>query len=157
MLDEADRMLDMGFKEEMRKMNGEMSNKEQTLLFSATIEKDQQKLIEEIAGTAQRFTASVNTQDTSAIHQEILKINGGDKFTMMRGLLGDSMDDKTILFCETKRKAQRMTDKLKKTGVRADAIHGDKSKKERKITFLRPIHFPPSIPGLPFLKRQRQR
>lgn len=132
-LDEFDRMLDMGFKEEMRAINGKMSDKEQTLLFSATIEKDQKDIIEEIAGRATHLKAQSNTQDTSAIQQDILKINGGDKFAMMRELIGGTKEDKTILFCETKRKAERMMDRLKKDGVRADAIHGDKSQRAREI------------------------
>ena len=132
-LDEFDRMLDMGFKEEMRAINSKMADKEQTLLFSATIEKDQKDIVEEIAGRALHLKAQSNTQDTSAIQQDILRINGGDKFSMMRELIGEKKEDKTILFCETKRKAERMMDKLKKDGVRADAIHGDKSQRAREI------------------------
>lgn len=132
-LDEFDRMLDMGFKEEMRAINKMMVDKRQTLLFSATIEKSQKEIIEEIAGQALYITAQSNTQDTSAIKQDILRVNGGDKFQLMRDLLTDSNDDRTILFCETKRKAEKMMDKLKKEGVRADAIHGDKSQRAREI------------------------
>lgn len=132
-LDEFDRMLDMGFKDEMQDINRMMNDKEQTLLFSATIEKNQKAIIEEIAGDAMHIKAASNTQDTSAIHQDVLKVNGGNKFQMMRELLTDKKEDKTILFCETKRKAEKMMDQLKKDGVRADAIHGDKSQRAREI------------------------
>ena len=132
-LDEFDRMLDMGFKEEMRAINEKMTDKNQTLLFSATIEKNQKEIVEEIAGRATQIKAQSNTQDTSAIKQDIIQVNGGDKFQLMRELLTDKNEDRTILFCETKRKAEKMMDKLKKDGIRADAIHGDKSQRAREI------------------------
>ena len=98
-----------------------------------TIEKNQKEIVEEIAGRATQIKAQSNTQDTSAIKQDIIQVNGGDKFQLMRELLTDKNEDRTILFCETKRKAEKMMDKLKKDGIRADAIHGDKSQRAREI------------------------
>ncbi len=132
-LDEFDRMLDMGFKDEMREINEKMTNKRQTLLFSATIDKSQEGIVNEIAGPAEQVKAATNTQNTDAILQDVLHVKGGDKFKMMHELLVDKPEDKVILFCETKRRAEKMLTLLKGENVRADAIHGDKSQRAREI------------------------
>lgn len=131
-LDEFDRMLDMGFSDEMRMINKEMVNKEQTMLFSATVDPSQRKLIDEIAGAAEEVKAAMNTQKTDAIHQDVLPVNGQDKFQLMHDLIVEQEDEKVILFCETKRMADDMLKKLKSEGVRADAIHGDKTQNARQ-------------------------
>lgn len=132
-LDEFDRMLDMGFKDEMREINAKMVNKIQTLLFSATVDASQKELIKEIAGDAKEVRGSMDTQKTDAIQQDVLHVKGQDKFKLMHDLLVDQPNDKVILFCETKRNAEKMVEKLKEKSVRADAIHGDKSQKAREI------------------------
>ena len=132
-LDEFDRMLDMGFKDEMREINEKMTNKTQTLLFSATIEKSQKSLMFDIAGDAEQIRAAVDTQKTDAIKQDVLHVKGKNKFEMMSELLTDSNEDKTILFCETKRNAEKMVKQLRDKSIRADAIHGDKSQRAREI------------------------
>lgn len=132
-LDEFDRMLDMGFKDEMLAINNQMCTKEQTLLFSATIDKSQEKLIKEIAGDARRIYASTNTQKTNAIHQDVVHVNGQNKFQLMHGLLTNNPEEKVILFCETKRKADKISKQLKNEKVKADAIHGDKSQRAREV------------------------
>jgi ATP-dependent RNA helicase RhlE len=132
-LDEFDRMLDMGFKEEMKAINSMMEDKEQTLLFSATVDTSQKKIIKEIAGDAVTVKAATDTQKTDAIHQDVLHVKGQDKFQLMHNLIAEQPEDKVILFCETKRKAEKMLKKLKDNKVMADAIHGDKSQKAREI------------------------
>ena len=132
-LDEFDRMLDMGFKDEMKTINNKMDSKEQTLLFSATVDKSQKKLIKEIAGDAIEIKTSVNIQKTDAIKQEVLHVNGRDRFDIIHDMLIDQQEDKAILFCDTKRKAEKMVIQFKKTEVRADTIHGDKSQRAREI------------------------
>ncbi|MDW3193841.1 MAG: DEAD/DEAH box helicase [Cytophagales bacterium] len=131
-LDEFDRMLDMGFSDEMQMINKEMVNKEQTMLFSATVDPSQRKLIDEIAGAAEEVQAAMNTQKTDAIHQDVLRVNGQDKFQLMLDLIVEQDEEKVILFCETKRNADEMLKKLKNEGVRADAIHGDKTQNARQ-------------------------
>jgi ATP-dependent RNA helicase RhlE len=132
-LDEFDRMLDMGFKDEMQTINGKMMQKEQTLLFSATVDSSQRTLISKIAGEAKEVKAATDTQKTDAIHQDVLHVKGQDKFKLMHNLLVEEADEKVILFCETKRKADKLVKQLVNSSVRADAIHGDKSQKAREI------------------------
>lgn len=131
-LDEFDRMLDMGFSDEMREINRKMVNKKQTMLFSATVDPSQRKLIDEIAGAAEEVHAAVNTQKTDAIHQDVLHVRGQDKFQLMHGLITENPEEKVILFCETKRKADEMTKRLKEEKVKTDVIHGDKTQRARE-------------------------
>ena len=131
-LDEFDRMLDMGFSDEMREINRNMVNKEQTMLFSATVDPSQRKLIDEIAGAAEEVKAAVNTQKTDAIHQDILKVQGRNKFELLHGLVTENPAEKVILFCETKRQADDMTKRLKDEQVKTDVIHGDKTQRARE-------------------------
>lgn len=131
-LDEFDRMLDMGFSEEMQMINKKMVNKQQTMLFSATVDPSQRKLIDEIAGPAEEVEAAMNTQKTDAIHQEVLHVNGQDKFELMHNLIEEQDEEKVILFCETKRQADDILKRLKNEKVRADVIHGDKSQNARQ-------------------------
>ncbi len=131
-LDEFDRMLDMGFSDEMRMINKEMVNKQQTMLFSATVDPSQRKLINEIAGGAQEVQAAMNTQKTDAIHQDVLHVRGQDKFQLMHDLIAEQEEEKVILFCETKRKADEILKRLKNEDIRADVIHGDKTQNARQ-------------------------
>lgn len=132
-LDEFDRMLDMGFKEEMLTINQKMDDKEQTLLFSATVDKSQQGIMMEIAGDAMKVHASTDTQKTDAIHQDVVHVNGQNKFQLMHGLVTNDPDEKVLLFCETKRKADKISKQLRNESVRVDAIHGDKSQRAREV------------------------
>jgi ATP-dependent RNA helicase RhlE len=132
-LDEFDRMLDMGFKQEMITINQKMTDKEQTLLFSATVDASQRQLINQIATDALEVKASTDTQKTDAISQEVLHVKGQDRFQLVHSLLLQESADKVILFCETKRKAERIAKKLNTNEVKADAIHGDKSQRAREV------------------------
>jgi len=133
-VDEADRMLDMGFKEEMRAVNQKMQQKEQTLLFSATLDSGQKSIIEEmINGRAVEIKIKTCTQKTDAIDQDVLRVAGQDKFELMHQLIVDNADQKVILFCETKRNTEKMAKKLKEKDIRVDAIHGDKSQRAREV------------------------
>lgn len=132
-LDEFDRMLDMGFKDEMITINRKMIQKEQTLLFSATVDKSQRKLINDICVDAVEVTAATETQKTDAIRQEVIHVKGQNKFDLMHNLLVNETGEKVILFCETKRNTEKMAQKLKTNNIQADAIHGDKSQKAREV------------------------
>jgi superfamily II DNA/RNA helicase len=133
-LDEFDRMLDMGFKEEMRSVNQKMRAKKQTLLFSATLEASQKDIIAEmIGGRAVEVKVKTCTQKTDAIDQDVIRVQGQDKFQLMHQLLVDSPEHKVILFCETKRGTEKMAKKLKERDILVDAIHGDKSQRAREV------------------------
>lgn len=133
-LDEFDRMLDMGFAKEVQRVNRAMTNKEQTLLLSATLDKSQQRLIDEVTDRALMVQSERSTHRSNAINQEVIRTEGKDKFALLKDLLDQPEQDKTILFCETKRHADRMVKKLTKSDFKAGAIHGDKSQNQRERT-----------------------
>jgi len=132
-LDEFDRMLDMGFSKEMQEINAKMVNKQQTLLFSATSDATQKELIKEMTNEPLRFEAAQSTHKTNSIIQDVMRVNGQDKFKMLTGLINENSSNRTILFCETKRKADQVSKQLVQSQIKSDAIHGDKSQKAREI------------------------
>ena len=131
-LDEFDRMLDMGFIRDIRTIVSGMKSRKQTMLFSATKDKKQQKLIDEIVQTP--FTVEVNSGKNSSknVDQDVVRLKGDqNKYDALLNLLKGSGFDKVILFAETKRLADRLSKKLNKSGVNSDQIHGNKSQNYR--------------------------
>ena len=132
-LDEFDRMLDMGFSKEIQFINKEMKSKDQTLLFSATLDKTQEALIAEMTNNPIHVKAEQSTQDTNAITQEVKHVKGQDKIQMVKSVIEENPQTKTILFSETKRKADQISILLKQSGITSDSIHGDKSQRAREV------------------------
>ncbi len=133
-LDEFDRMLDMGFSREVQKINREMRNKEQSLLFSATLDPAQKNLISEMTNNPLTVKSATSTHRSSAIDQQVVYTEGQDKFVVLKNILKQPVDAKTILFCETKRHADKLLKKLIRESYTADAIHGNKSQNRREKT-----------------------
>lgn len=132
-LDEFDRMLDMGFSKEIQQINSLMKGKDQTLLFSATLDPTQEELVKKMTNQPVYLKAAQSTQDTSAIEQEVRHVNGQDKIQLVKSLINMELKTRTILFLETKRKADQISELLKKSGIASDAIHGDKSQRAREV------------------------
>ncbi|MBN9294250.1 MAG: DEAD/DEAH box helicase [Flavobacteriia bacterium] len=131
-LDEFDKMLDMGFIRDIRELVGGMKQRKQTLLFSATKDPKQQTIINEIVSNP--FVVEIHSGDQSSknVEQDIIKIpEGQDKFKILLDLLADKDFDKVILFTETKHLANRLSKKLNNSGVKSDQIHGNKSQNYR--------------------------
>ena len=132
-LDEFDRMLDMGFVHDVKRIIGSMHKRKHTLLFSATIDKTQEQLITGILHNP--VTVKVSTGDTTGDHidQDIIRLKEGeDKFKVLHKMLSDSDFQKVLLFEETKHKANRLCGKLNKVGILSDQIHGNKSQNARQ-------------------------
>lgn len=132
-LDEFDRMLDMGFSREIQSINNEMASKEQTLLYSATLDPTQQGLVDKITHQAFKIESEHSLPQIDSIDQKVIHTNGQDKFGLVRRILSEPDNPKTILFCETKRHTERMLKRLKAEQFKADAIHGDKSQRAREV------------------------
>ncbi len=129
-LDEADRMLDMGFIGDMRFLMERMAGDRHTLFFSATLSPEIERLIHEFLRTPARI--SVKTQDTSKnIDQDIIRIQGKTKFDVLRDLLIQEEFKKTLVFSRTKHGADKIALALKQAGIKADAIHGNKNQSAR--------------------------
>lgn len=130
-LDEADRMLDMGFIGDMRLLMSKMAKGRHTLFFSATLSKEIEKLIHEFLNNPARI--SVKTQDTSKnIDQDVIRIKGKTKFDVLRDLLIQEEFSKTLVFARTKHGADKLAKALTLAGIRADAIHGNKMQNARQ-------------------------
>ncbi|MEO1654821.1 MAG: DEAD/DEAH box helicase [Bacteroidota bacterium] len=132
-LDEFDRMLDMGFKDEVLSFIDAMSERQQTLLFSATLDDSQKKIIQSITQDALVVKAGTGTQNTSAIQQEVREVpKGKNKLAILMELIQEAEGQKVILFCETKRSVEQVCRALQKSDIQADMIHGDKTQKARE-------------------------
>ncbi len=128
-LDEADRMLDMGFIDDMRFILGKMRAERHTLFFSATMGKDIEALIGDFLRNP--VVISVKKRDTSAnVDQDVVRI-GGDKFEQLCALLEDREFTRTLIFVRTKHGAERLAKMLSRKRIFADSIHGDKSHNAR--------------------------
>lgn len=131
-LDEFDKMLDMGFIRDIRELVGGMTQRKQTLLFSATKDPKQQTIINEIVSNP--FVVEIHSGDQSSknIEQDIIRVKEGeDKFKLLLNLLEDQDFDKVILFTETKHLANRLAKRLNESGIKSDQIHGNKSQNYR--------------------------
>lgn len=132
-LDEADRMLDMGFINEMRFIIGQMPKTRQTLFFTATMSKEIQNLVHEFLN--EPVTISVKTGDTSkSVDQDVVRVGRGEnKIDKLHGLLSDTEEFKKVLiFGQTKSGVERLTDELLKLGHKVASIHGDKNHYQRQ-------------------------
>jgi ATP-dependent RNA helicase RhlE len=131
-LDEADRMLDMGFVNDMRLVISKMPKERQTLFFSATLGPEIEKLIKDFLNNPVRV--SVKTGDTSKnILQDVIKIGRGkNKFDVLHELLSKEGFEKVLVFGRTKHGVQKVSDELVRRGVSSAAIHGNKNQMQRQ-------------------------
>ena len=130
-LDEADRMLDMGFIQDMRKILSLLPNPRHTLFFSATLSPEIERLIGEFLHEPVRI--SVKTRDTSStIDQDIVRVpSGTDKIQVLHDLLIQPGFDKVLIFGRTKHGVEKLSKALVARGFKAESIHGNKSQGQR--------------------------
>lgn len=130
-LDEADRMLDMGFIHDMRYIMSLMPEKRQTLFFSATLSADIERLIGDFL--VQPVRISVKTGDTSKnVDQDIVRMEGKNKIDVLIDLLTKPEFDKVLVFGRTKFGVERLSKTLSEQGIPAASIHGNKSQNHRQ-------------------------
>ena len=130
-LDEADRMLDMGFIHDVRKVVAACRKQRQTLLFSATMPPAIAKLANDILDNPARIDVSPKTVAVDRIEQRVYFVGAKDKRQMLNELLADPTFDRVLVFTRTKRGADRVCKQLKQAGVVADALHGNKAQNAR--------------------------
>ncbi|HVU75519.1 MAG TPA: DEAD/DEAH box helicase [Candidatus Paceibacterota bacterium] len=130
-LDEADRMLDMGFIHDMRQILALMPTDRQTLFFSATLSKDIERLIGDFLNEPVRV--SVKKGETSKnIEQDIVRLAGRNKADVLADMLASPEFEKVIVFGRTKHGVERLSKQLVQRGYRSASIHGNKSQNHRQ-------------------------
>lgn len=131
-LDEADRMLDMGFIDDMRFLMSGMASNRQTLFFSATITNEIDKLIREFLNNPEKI--SVKTGATARnVEQDVVRVRVGEnKIDSLQCLLTKKEFSKVLIFGRTKNGVERLCQTLVKKGFRAESIHGDKRQSKRQ-------------------------
>ncbi|MCW5725079.1 MAG: DEAD/DEAH box helicase [Maricaulaceae bacterium] len=131
-LDEADRMLDMGFSRDVRRIVGAAPKARQSLLFSATMPRDIEALANDMLRDPVKVSVTPKVVTADRIEQCVYFVPGDDKFELMRDLFTDRALSRVIVFARTKHGANKLAEKLSKAGVPADAIHGNKSQGARQ-------------------------
>ncbi len=131
-LDESDRMLDMGFIKDTRFIMNGLPKHRQTLFFSATTSNGIEKIIEEF--TRNPVRVSVKTRDTSKnVEQDIIKIERGEtKLEILYSLLNQKEFDKVLIFGRTKHGVEKISKTLYRKGFNVESIHGNKNNSQRQ-------------------------
>ena len=135
-LDEADRMLDMGFQEDISTLVAATPAKKQTLLFSATYPAE----ITELSGSLQRDPVEVSvdeTHDEGAIEQILYEVEPEERTAVVVRILRHYRPESTLVFCNTKVECQEVAASLAREGFAALAIHGDLEQRERDLVLVR--------------------
>jgi ATP-dependent RNA helicase DbpA len=135
-LDEADRMLDMGFQEEIGALIAATPKKRQTLLFSATYP----EAIAAMSATIQREPVEISVDeahDDGAIEQVLYEVDREERTAAVARLLGHYRPESTLVFCNTRKECQEVAEALGKRGLSALAIHGELEQRERDQVLVR--------------------
>ena len=136
-LDEADRMLDMGFQESLDAIIGQTPKNRQTLLFSATFPTQIQAIARRVMIDPENIKVE-STHDNATIEQHFYLVEGSShRKTALRLLLLHYRPQSTLIFCNTKSETQSVTDMLRSHGFSAIALHGDLEQKDRDQTLVR--------------------
>ena len=130
-LDEADRMLDMGFIRDVRRIVAQLPKTRQSLLFSATMPADVAKLAGEMLRDPARVEVTPQTIAVERIEQKVYMVETAAKRGLLTYLLADANLKRVLVFTRTKHGANRVAEHLEKAGVSSDAIHGNKSQGAR--------------------------
>ena len=133
-LDEADRMLDMGFINDIKKIIRDLPDERQTLFFSATMPPEISKLAATLLRNPVRVEVTPVSSTVEKIEQRIFMVAKRDKPSLLVHLMKDITTNggRALVFTRTKHGADRITKTLKEADIRADALHGDKSQEARQ-------------------------
>ncbi len=129
-LDEADRMLDIGFEPDMRRILRRCPDDRQTALFSATIPTPIKTLIWRYMREPQEIHIAPEAATADGINQRYYEVANRDKLRAVEELLPE-LDGRTLVFCNMKVTVDRLVDRLRRSGLNADAIHGDRDQRKR--------------------------
>ena len=132
-LDEADRMLDMGFVHDVKRIIAKLPPNRQTLFFSATMPAEIQSLADMILSQPVKVEVTPVSSTADTIQQQIYHVEKGNKMKLLIHLIGEQNIKTSLVFSRTKHGADRIAKELNKSGIRAEAIHGNKSQQARQL------------------------
>ena len=132
-LDEADRMLDMGFSHDMKKIIARLPAVRQTLLFSATMPQEITKLVDAILTDPVKVEVTPVSSTVDAIEQKVYFVDRKDKKSLLIQLLKNRAIDSALVFTRTKHGADKVARDLERVSITAQAIHGNKSQVARQV------------------------
>jgi ATP-dependent RNA helicase RhlE len=131
-LDEADRMLDMGFINDIRKIVAKVPTERQTLFFSATMPKDIAELAERMLRDPAKVAVTPVASTAERVTQRIIEVDRGVKPTLLAEVLKNETVDRALVFTRTKHGADKVVKSLARASIAAEAIHGNKSQNHRE-------------------------
>jgi len=131
-LDEADRMLDMGFIHDIRKIVGKLPAKRQTLFFSATMPREIAELANQMLRDPVRVAVTPAATTVERIEQRLIHVDRAGKPALLAEVLRREPVERVLVFTRTKRGADKVVRSLAKSGLAAEAIHGNKSQNQRE-------------------------
>ena len=130
-LDEVDRMLDIGFRDDIRRILGSMKEHPQTVFVSATISPEIEKLARSYMRDAEKIVTTEKSLTVSQVDQSYLGVEHWDKRRLLHHLLTHETPELTVVFCRTKRTVDDVAEYLQKKGIDAHPIHGDMYQRAR--------------------------
>ncbi len=136
-LDEADEMLQMGFKEELDAILSTTPDDKQTMLFSATMPNAVRKIAQTYMHKAIEVSAENSKNTTSLVNHAYYLVNRSNKYLALKRIADINPNIYGIVFCRTRRETKEIADKLMQDGYNADALHGDLSQSQRDFVMQR--------------------